>query len=350
MIQAAIDHLLRGQNLTREQIDGVVDEIASGIATDSQIAALLVCMRMKGETPEEIAGLAASLRRYSIAIRPRVNGRMVDNCGTGGDRTKTFNISTLSALVAAGAGVIVAKHGNRSATSRYGSADLLEGLGLNLNASPEQVEKSIESIGIGFIYAPVFHPALKHVSRARREIGARTIFNLLGPLINPAPVDAQVVGVYDPTLVMSMARVVSLLGVEEAMVLHSLDGVDEITLSNRTVIASVKDGKFSVKEYLPRDFGLPKYRLQELMVSSGDECRKVALQLLNGDLRNGAKHDTVVVNASASILVSGLADRFSEAIEMAKSSLDSGRALVKLKELVAMSGGRPLLEEVGVSG
>ncbi len=337
MIQQAIEQLVKGQNLQRHMIDAIIDEIATGKATQTQVAALLMCMKMKGETPEEIASLAVSLRRYSVRINPNVNGRLVDNCGTGGDRIKTFNISTLSAFVAAGAGVMVAKHGNRSATSRFGSADLLESLGLNLNIKPSQVKESIERIGIGFIFAPVFHPALRQVSQTRKELGVRTVFNIMGPLLNPAPIDAQVLGVCDPTLVRSMAGVVSLLGIKEAMIVHATEGMDEISLSCRNVIAWLKDGKVSIREYTPRDFHLPRYSTDELVVQNGEECKEVAIKLLTGDIKKGAKYDTLLVNAAAAIIVSGLADNFGEAIDMAKASLDSGRAYTKMKELIALS-------------
>jgi anthranilate phosphoribosyltransferase len=337
MIQQAIEQLVKGQNLQRHMIDAIIDEIATGKATQTQVAALLMCMKMKGETPEEIASLAVSLRRYSISIYPNVNGRLVDNCGTGGDRIKTFNISTLSAFVAAGAGVMVAKHGNRSATSRFGSADLLESLGLNLNIKPSQVKECIERIGIGFIFAPVFHPALRQVSQTRKELGVRTVFNIMGPLLNPAPIDAQVLGVCDPTLVRSMAGVVSLLGIKEAMIVHATEGMDEISLSCRNVIAWLKDGKVSIREYTPRDFHLPRYSTDELVVQNGEECKEVAIKLLTGDIKKGAKYDTLLVNAAAAIIVSGLADNFGEAIDMAKASLDSGRAYTKMKELIALS-------------
>src|SRR5579875_3882945 len=295
MIQQAIEQLLKGQNLQRHVIDAMIDEIATGKATQAQVAALLMCMKMKGETPEEIANLAISLRRYSVRINPNVNGRLVDNCGTGGDRIKTFNIST------------------------------------------NQVKESIERLGIGFIFAPIFHPALKQVSQTRRELGVRTVFNIMGPLLNPAPIDAQVLGVCEPTLVQSMAGVVSLLGIKEAMIVHATEGIDEISLSCSNVIAWLKDGKVKIREYTPRDFGLPRYSTDELVVQSGEECKEVAIKLLSGDIRKGAKYDTLLVNAAAAIIVSGLADKFGEAIEMAKASLDSGKAYTKLRELIAFS-------------
>ncbi|MEM3162435.1 MAG: anthranilate phosphoribosyltransferase, partial [Candidatus Bathyarchaeia archaeon] len=237
MIREAIENLVNREGLSYREASESMKEIMSGEATPSQIAAFLTALRMKGETVEEIMAFASVMRSFCHKINPRVSGRLVDTCGTGGDRIKTFNVSTAAAFVVAGAGVPVAKHGNRSVTSKSGSADVLEHLGLNLNVPHETVEKAIEKIGVGFMFAPMFHPAMKHAAGTRREIGIRTVFNILGPLTNPAMANAQVIGVYDAGLVDKMAHVLRGLGLQEAMVVHGLDGLDEISTVGETLIA-----------------------------------------------------------------------------------------------------------------
>ena len=338
MIQQALQHVLEGVELSQEEVEGTVREIAEGRATASQMGGFLVALRRKGETPSEVATFASTLREYSVRIRPRVSSRLVDTCGTGGDSTKTFNVSTLAALVVAGAGVPVAKHGNRSVTSRCGSADLLERLGYNLGASPESVKESIEKIGIGFMFAPNFHPAMKNVAPVRRELGVRTVFNLMGPLINPAGADAQVVGVYSPDLVGKVAEVLKLLGSREVIVVHSEEGMDEISISGRTNVAWLKDGEVTRSELAPEDFGVRRSAAPPKEVGSVDEGAKVALDVLNGAASDELA-DLVVANSAAAIVVGGAASSFREGSELARESLSAGAAMGKLTELIRASGG-----------
>ncbi|MDE1853154.1 MAG: anthranilate phosphoribosyltransferase [Thaumarchaeota archaeon] len=339
MIRRALQRLLDGQELANGEIEGSVREIAEGKATQALMGAFLVALRLKGETPREVATFASTLREYSVLIAPSVSGKLVDTCGTGGDRVKTFNVSTLSALVASGAGASVAKHGNRSVTSRCGSADLLERLGFNLNATPEVVKQSIENVGIGFMFAPVFHPAMKHVASVRKELGVRTIFNLMGPLLNPASANAQVVGVYEAALVEKVAEVLRMMGVEEAMVVHGLEGMDEISLSGKTLVAQLKGGEVKTCEYSPADFGMEKVQTTGGEVEGIEEGARVALQVLDGHSLETVMTKMVVVNSAAALVVVGRADDFAEAVGQAEESLASGSAMRKLKELVKHSGG-----------
>jgi anthranilate phosphoribosyltransferase len=275
-----------------------------------------------------------------VRIRPRVSGRLVDTCGTGGDRVKTFNVSTLAALVAAGAGVKVAKHGNRSVTSKCGSADLLERLGFNLAMTPERVRASIEEVGIGFMFAPEFHPAMKTVAPVRKELGVRTIFNLMGPLMNPAGADAQVVGVYSVHLVLKVAQALRALGTKEALVVHAPEGMDEISVSGRTMVAWLRDGYVTAQELTPSELGVTLHPPEEMAVGSPEESVRAALSILEGKSGESGKLDMVLVNSAAAIVVSGLADGFKEALPMARHSVESGAARGKLEALVRFSGGR----------
>ena len=256
MIKEAIQLLVERKEIPFEIAQQSMREIMAGEATPSQVGAFLTALRMKGETVQEVTALAIVMRENSVRINPKVNGRTVDTCGTGGDQLKTFNVSTTSALVAAGSGIAVAKHGNRSVTSKCGSADVLEAVGVNLNASPATVQHAIEEVGVGFMFAPAFHPAMKNAVVPRREIGIRTVFNLLGPLTNPANANAQVVGVYDPNLVRPLAEVLQKLGTEEALVVHGLDGIDEISTVGKTKLAWVKDKELTNQEITPQDMEL----------------------------------------------------------------------------------------------
>ncbi len=313
-------------------------EIVSGEATSAQIGGFLVALRNKGEQPAEIAVMASALREYSVAIRPRVGGRVIDTCGTGGDSVKTFNVSTISSLVAAGGGAYVAKHGGRSVTSKCGSADLLERLGFRIEMEPLRVQESIETIGIGFMFAPSFHPAMKHVAPVRRELGIRTVFNLLGPVINPARVDAQLVGVYSPELVPLIADVFSRLGMNEAIVVHALEGMDEISVTGKTLVSWLREGEITTKEYGPRDFGiLEGARLAE--ITEGDDPVGSTLDILNSRGGRGAKEQMVLANSAAALVLAGRATTFPEGVELAKNSILGGAAYKKLEELVKFSGG-----------
>ncbi len=338
MIKEAIAKLVEGQDLTTDEAGRVMEEIMSGEATGIQIGSLLTALRMKGETVEEIVSFVQILRQHAALIHPRVQGRMVDTCGTGGDRLKTFNISTIAAVVAAGAGLVVAKHGNRAVSSKAGSADLLEALGLTIMLEPEQVCACIENIGIGFMFAPVFHPAMKHALGPRREIGVRTVFNVLGPLANPAQVEAQVVGVYDAGLVEKIAHVLDGLGVLHALVAHGVDGLDEISLLGETRLAELRGGKLSTYSIVPEDFGLRRASARELEGGGAEENARIALAILQG--HKGAKRDAVVLNAAAALVVGGLVTDLKDGLELAALSIDSGKAYRKLTELVHFTGGQ----------
>lgn len=339
MIREAIATLVEKRNLTELEVEGCVKEIATGEATPAQIGALLASLRCKGETIEEIVAFASSLRELAVRIKPTSRGRLIDTCGTGGDGSMTFNVSTLSAIVAAGAGAIVAKHGNRSVTSRCGSADLLEQLGFNLAVGPEKVKESIEKAGIGFMFAPTFHPAMKSVAHVRREIGVRTVFNVMGPLTNPAGVDAQVVGVYSASLTPKIADVLKRLGTKEAIVVHGLEGIDEVSATHRTIISWLKDGVVTTKEYTPEELGVRGRVEGSMTVLSPEHAVKVALDLLTGSSVQSVVKETVLVNSAAALIVSGIAGSFREGVEIARESLESGSALKKLEQLVKLSGG-----------
>lgn len=350
MIRECIAKLVRRENLLPEEAEEAMTEIMSGKASDAQIASFITALRMKGETVEEITALASVMRRLCIRINPSVNGRFVDTCGTGGDSVKTFNVSTIAALIAAGAGVYVAKHGNRSVTSKCGSADLLEALGFNLNMSPEAVKNSIESIGIGFMFAPVFHPAMKHAIGPRREIGIRTVFNILGPLTNPAGAKAQLLGVCEEHLLKPVANVLKNLGVENAMVVYGSDGLDEISITGRTNVFLVSNGRIVSKYIEPEDFGLKRANKDYIQVSSKEESVKVALNILRNhedDDSIVSKRNMALMNAAAAIFLGGKAENISEAFETARESLESGAAYNKLRDLVKYSGGNlSVLEEL----
>jgi anthranilate phosphoribosyltransferase len=338
MIKEGIQKIIDGNNLTHEESGQIMSEIMSGKATNAQTAAFLTALRMKGETPEELIAFASVMRKNCCQIQPKVNGRLVDTCGTGGDKIKTFNVSTAAAFVIAGTGITVAKHGNRAVTSKSGSADVLEKLGLNLNLEPKAVENIIEQVGVGFMFAPAFHPAMKYAAEPRREIGIRTVFNLLGPLTNPACANAQLLGVYDPKVAVSMASALAKLGCKEAMIVHGLDGLDEISTVGKTLIVHLKDGNIIKKETFPSDFGVKKAAVTDLQLSASDESAEILFRILSGKV-NDAKAEIVLVNSAAGIIVGGKALDFLEAMEVARESIKSGAALAKLKELVRASDG-----------
>ncbi|MCW4004781.1 MAG: anthranilate phosphoribosyltransferase [Candidatus Bathyarchaeota archaeon] len=339
MIREGIQKIIEGNNLTYEESAQIMNEIMTGKATNAQTAAFLTALRMKGETPEELIAFASVMRKNCQQIQPHVQGRLVDTCGTGGDKLKTFNVSTAAAFVIAGAGISVAKHGNRAVTSKSGSADVLEKLGLNLNLEPKAVERIIERVGVGFMFAPAFHPAMKYVAEARREIGIRTVFNMLGPLTNPACANTQLLGVYDPKMAVSMACALAKLGCEEAMIVHGFDGLDEISTVGKTLIVHVKDGNIIKKETHPRDFGIRKATATDLQLSASDESAETLFRILCGNITNEAKAEIVLVNSAAGIIIGGKAHNYLEAMECAKESIESGLALAKLKALVKASDG-----------
>jgi anthranilate phosphoribosyltransferase len=340
MIREGIQKLIEGANLTYEESGQIMNEVMSGSATSSQTAAFLTALRMKGEAVEELIAFAMVMRENCCQIKPCVNGRLVDTCGTGGDKIKTFNISTAAAFIIAGAGIAVAKHGNRAVTSKSGSADVLEKLGLNLNLQPNAVREIIEQVGIGFMFAPAFHPAMKYAAEPRREIGIRTVFNLLGPLTNPACADAQVLGVYDAKLTVPMAVALQRLGCKEAMVVHGLDGLDEISTIGKTIITHLKNGQVTKLETNPSYFGVHKADIESLKAGSLEENAEDLFRIVSGNIAlDDSKAEIALVNSAAGIIVGGKAENFKEAIELAHKSIASGAAYAKLKDLVKASGG-----------
>jgi anthranilate phosphoribosyltransferase len=340
MIRESIQTLIDGTNLSFEEAQGIMREVMSGNATNAQIAAFLAALRMKGETVEELIAFAEVMREHCRRIHPHVSGRLVDTCGTGGDKIKTFNISTAAAFVVAGAGIAIAKHGNRSVTSKSGSADVLERLGLNLKIEPEAVQANIEQIGVGFMFAPAFHPAMKYAIHPRREIGIRTVFNVLGPLTNPASANAQLLGVYDAKLTVPIAFALRKLECEEAMVVHGLDGLDEISTIGKTAIALLKEGEVATLEVAPKDFGVKTARITDIKGTTPDESADILFKLLSGQCSpEDPKTAIVLVNSAAGIIVGGKAEDFSYGMELAHESIESGAACKKLKALIKASGG-----------
>ncbi|MFH1825993.1 MAG: anthranilate phosphoribosyltransferase [bacterium] len=334
-MQEAINRIIAGKNLTRVEAAMTMDNIMKGQASKEQIMAFLTALSAKGETIEEITGCAEKMREHAVNIYPKQRN-LVDTCGTGGDKSGTFNISTVSALVVAGAGVPVAKHGNRSVSSKCGSADVLEALGVKVDMEPKKVEQCISEVGIGFIFAPKFHPAMKHAMPARKELGKRSIFNILGPLTNPAKAKAQVLGVFSPNLTEVMAKVLGQLGSREAIIVHGLDGLDEITICDKTKVSHLKDGKVKNYEIKPEDFGLAKAGPEEIKGGSANENAAIALQILKGEDK-GPRRNIVLMNAAAALMVGGKAIDLKEGFKLAAESIDSGAANRKLEELISFS-------------
>ena len=330
------------QSLTREQARQVMQQILTGNATDAQIGALLVALHMKGETVDEIVGFAEAIRAAATQLHLSrdsaldVSGTerdaLVDTCGTGGDVSGTFNISTASALVVAGAGVRVAKHGTRSATSKCGSADVVEALGVNLSLPPARLASCLEQVGIAFLFAPAMHTAMKYVHPARRELRLPTVFNLLGPLTNPAHASAQVVGVYAASLVDKLAHALLLLGLRRALVVHGRDGLDEITITAPTMVAEVRDGSVRNYEIRPEDFGLQRAALEQILGGDVYSNAGIIREVLSGT--RSPRRDVVLLNASAALVAAGRADSIAGAIPLAAGSIDSGAARAKLDALV----------------
>lgn len=327
-----LDLLVRGRSLSADQAHGAMLCILEGQATHAQIAAFLVALRMKGETAEEIAGLARAMRDKAERVDAGpTKGPLLDTCGTGGDSAGTFNVSTLAAFVAAGAGVRVAKHGNRSLSGRCGSADLMEELGVRIDLTPEQMGRSIREVGIGFLFAPAIHKATRHAQPVRRELRLRTVFNYLGPLTNPAGATAQLVGAPSPEAAALMAHALAALGLERGLVVHGADGLDEITTTGPTLLYEIERGKVTRREITPDDFGVPRAQPEDLQGGEkADNCR-IALEILDG--APGPKRDITLVNAAAALVVAGKAAGFGEAMERAAESIDSGAAREKVRAL-----------------
>jgi anthranilate phosphoribosyltransferase len=340
MIKDSIGRLVEGLDLTFDEAREAMGEIMSGGATDAQIGSFLTALRMKGETIDEISAFASAMRAYCHRINPKVDGRLLDTCGTGGDKVDTFNISTTAAFVVSGTGVSIAKHGNRSVTSSCGSAEVLQGFGFNLALDPVDVECSIEEVGIGFMFAPAFHPAMKYAVGPRRELGVRTVFNTLGPLTNPAGASAQLLGVYDPSLTEPLAKSLQRLGSEEAMVVHGLDGMDEISTLGATRVSWLRDGEVSTFEVTPMDFGVRKASPEEIRGGGPKESTELTYRILKGiEGYDDPRTEIVLMNSAAGIVVAGKADDFMSGMELARESIISGDAYGKLRTLVEASGG-----------
>jgi len=350
MIREAIEKAVKGIDLTEREARAVFDEIMSGKATYAQIGSFITALRMKGETVAEITGAAKAMRQKSIriAVRGHRGGvdidrddinidaeTIVDTCGTGGSGTNTFNISTTVAFVVAGCGLTVAKHGNRSASSRCGSADVLEALGVKLDVTAARVARSLREIGIGFLYAPLFHNAMKYAVGPRREIGIRTIFNLLGPLCNPAGAPRQVLGVYDAKLTEVMARVLKNLGSKRAFVVHGMDTLDEITVTGKTRVSELKGGRIRSYYLTPRDFGLKSAKSAAIRGGGAKANAAIVRSVLQGE--RGARRDIVLMNAAAALVAGGKAPDLKAGVRLAAASIDSGEALKKLVQLIELT-------------
>lgn len=334
MIQKAISKIVDGSSLVESEMIEVMNQIMTGGASDAQIGSFITALRMKGETVEEITGAARVMREKALHIDAG-EGSVVDTCGTGGDSLGTFNISTTAAFIAAGAGAKVAKHGNRSVSSRSGSADVLRSLGVNIEVEVEKVEECLAGAGIGFLFAPLLHGAMKYAIGPRREIAMRTIFNILGPLTNPAGANCQIMGVYDENLTETLATTLGNLGSSHAMVVHGMDGLDEITLTTSTKISELKDGKVKTFQFIPKEFGLASCVMDDLKGGDSEDNATITLNILKGD--KGPKRDISLINAAAAIFVAGLAADLKEGLEKAAESVDSGAAFAKLERLKEIS-------------
>ena len=336
MIKEILARVAAGKNLDAAAMERAMDEIWRGQASPAQIAALVIALRMKGETAEEIAAAARSMRRHAVAVKVGGAGPLLDTCGTGGDGSGSFNISTISAIVAAAAGVKVAKHGNRAASSKAGSADVLEALGIDVNAAPERAARCIDEVGIGFLFARAHHPAMKHAGPVRADLGVRTIFNLLGPLSNPAGATHQLLGVGDAKLLEMMANVLALLGTQGAWVVHGHGGLDEISLSGPTQVAAVQNGAVRIFELSPSQFGVAQADCASLRGGDAAENAAIARAILAGE--HGPRRDAVLVNAGAALCVAGVAASAREGAQRAAAAIDSGEARAKLEAWVAFMG------------
>lgn len=330
MIREAIAKVVDDEDLLEEEMQEVMNEIMTGGATPAQIASFITGLRVKGETVDEISGAAKVMRDKATRINIK-DSIVVDTCGTGGDMAQTFNISTTAAFVVAGTGLMVAKHGNRSVSSACGSADVLQALGVNIELKPVDVERCMNDIGIGFLFAPLFHEAMKYAVGPRKEIGIRTIFNILGPLTNPAGAKAQVLGVYSHGLTETMARVLMRLGASHCFVVHGTDGLDEITITTTTKVSEGKNGKVRTYTVKPSDFGLKKAKKVDLLGGDASDNARITTAILSGE--KGPKRDIVLLNAAAAIVAGGKAKTLKEGVKLAADSIDSGAASAKLEAL-----------------
>ncbi len=329
MIKQALNKIIQRVDLEQNEMEEVMQEIMKGEATPAQIAAFLTALRMKGESIEEITAAAKIMRQYAVRIETKSD--VLDTCGTGGDSKGTFNISTISAIVSASAGAAVAKHGNRSVSSKCGSADVLKALGVNIEISKEKVEQCLQQIGIAFLFAPLLHPAMKNVLGPRREIGIRTIFNILGPLTNPATAKFQLLGVYDKKLCSLLASVLKNLGSQHCLIVHSGDGMDEVSTAAKTFVSELINGEIKNYEIDPADFGFPLARIEDLQGGDAERNAEIGLDILKG--KNFPPRDIVLLNSGCAIYAANKADDIKTGIEMAKEAIDAGKALKKLEEL-----------------
>lgn len=327
-----LNQVISGQHLSFDAMQAVMRQVMAGELTPAQIAGLLIALRIKGETVDEIAAAASVMRELSTKVTIADNAHLIDTCGTGGDGIQTFNVSTVSAFVAAAAGAKVAKHGGRSVSSTCGSADVLEVLGVNVNQTPEQVANCVNEIGVGFMFAPNHHSAMKHAAPVRRELGVRTLFNLLGPLTNPANAKRQVMGVFDKALTAKLAHVLKQLGSEHVLVVCGADGMDEISFTGDTYVAELKDGKVSEYTLNPQQFGMPLHQLNSIQIQNAAESKAMILEVLAGKQPSPAR-DIVLLNAGAAIYVAGIADSLQAGISKAAEVIDSGLALANLEAL-----------------
>ena len=331
MIKDAISKLADRLNLSEKEAEEVLLEIMDGAATPAQIAAYLMGLRMKGETVEEIAGSAKAMRSRATRIQAG-DPHVVDTCGTGGDRAHTFNISTTAAFVVAGGGLTVAKHGNRSVSSKSGSADVLTALGVRIDLPTDRVADCLNEVGIGFLFAPLFHGAMKHCAAPRQEMGVRTLLNILGPLTNPAGASIQVLGVYDASLTELLAKVLVHLGTQHCFVVHGMDGLDEVTLSDRTQVSEGKAGRVSSYHLDPSDFGLKRVPLKELVGGTAEENAQITREILQG--RKGPKREVVCLNAAPALVAGEKAKTLQEGFQLAGRIIDTGAAMQKLERLI----------------
>jgi len=341
MLRHALEIIAAGRDLSRAEAEAAMEEVLSGRATYDEIVELLSGLSTKGETVDELVAFASAIRRHAPPIFPTLDGAaeeaLLDTCGTGGDASGTFNISTVVAFVVAGAGVRVAKHGNRSISSRCGSADVLEELGVAIDLPPESIRRSIETVGIGFLFAPAMHTATRHAAAARRELGKRTVFNLLGPLTNPARASAQVVGVYERRVVEPMARALRELGGHCAFVVHGADGLDEISLSGETYVSELREGRVTSYRVSPEDFGLDRAPLEAIRGGDAKRNAEIVRAILGQPLEDDPYRAIVLANASAALVAARKAQDFRQGVELAAKSIDSGAAWKRLDRLIAFS-------------
>jgi anthranilate phosphoribosyltransferase len=334
MIKEAIHILVGGMDLSEEEMASTMDEIMEGKATEAQIGAFLTALRYKGESVSEITGAAKVMRQKATRIKAPEG--TLDTCGTGGDMSGTFNISTMTAILVSACGVPVAKHGNRSVSSKSGSADVLEAMGVRIDLEPSKVEKCLEETGFGFLFAPLFHPAMKYAIGPRREMGIRTIFNILGPITNPAGAKRQVLGVFSGRLTETLCQVLANLGAEDAMVVHGEDGLDEITITDGTRVSSIKGNTVENSIISPEDFGLERATLKDIAGGDAEENALIAYEVFGG--RKGPKRDVLLMNAGASLMIAGKAGGLRDGAAMSAEAIDSGAALRKLEDIKEFTG------------